>query len=70
MDFWVDGCHGVKMVDGGEWFGTRFFFFLIIFLGGGMSVLLFQLVDGLLEIVGKNILPRIHTVNGSEILTS
>lgn len=34
MDFWVDGCHGVKMVDGGEWFGTRFFFFLIIFLGG------------------------------------
>ena len=53
MDFWVDGCHGVKKVDGWEWFGTRFFFFLLFFFGGGMSVLLFQLVDGLLEIVGK-----------------
>lgn len=31
MDFWVDGCHGVKMVDGGEWFGTRDVYLFIFF---------------------------------------
>ena len=54
MDFWVDGCHGVE--NGGWWgmvwdSGCLFNIDLFIFFLG--DVLLFQLLDGLLEIVGK-----------------